>query len=130
MGNSCEQRRHGDAELSPRTLHPEARLSSPAMISSTPRASQGMVKPWRWPWSTRHTHSFPSAASSPPATSGTVLRVVDMPPEAKDPEVRRRQTEAVFATLFADATHNAGHARHPGMHVTDTIDYAIVLQGE
>jgi uncharacterized cupin superfamily protein len=32
--------------------------------------------------------------------------------------------------MFPDARHNAGDARHPGMHVTDTVDYAILLQGE
>lgn len=65
-----------------------------------------------------------------PPKGGTVLRVIDIPPEEKDPELRRRQTEAVFAAMFADARHDASHKRHPGMHTTDTIDYAIVLQGE
>ena len=65
-----------------------------------------------------------------PPQGGTVLRVIDIPPEDKDPELRKRATEAVFAAMFADAKHDSAHARHPGMHVTDTIDYAIVLQGE
>ena len=65
-----------------------------------------------------------------PPPGGTVIRVIDIPPEEKDPELRKRQTEAVFAAQFADAKHDSSHARHPGMHVTDTIDYAIVLHGE
>lgn len=65
-----------------------------------------------------------------PPKGGTVLRVIDIPPEEKDPALRKRQTEAVFATMFADAQHDAAHTRHPGMHATDTIDYAILLQGE
>ena len=65
-----------------------------------------------------------------PPKGGTVLRVIDIPPEDKDPEVQKRATEAVFAAMFADAKRDSSHARHPGMHVTDTIDYAIVLQGE
>lgn len=65
-----------------------------------------------------------------PPQAGTVLRVIDIPPEPKDPEERVRQTKAVFAAMFADAHHNPGDARHPGMHLTATIDYAIVLQGE
>jgi hypothetical protein len=65
-----------------------------------------------------------------PPPGGTVLRVIDIPPESQDPEERRRQTEAVFAAMFADARHNAADVRHPGMHVTATIDYAIVLHGE
>lgn len=65
-----------------------------------------------------------------PPKGGTVLRVIDIPPEDPDPEVRQRATEAVFKAMFADAKHDSSHARHPGMHVTDTIDYAIVLRGE
>lgn len=65
-----------------------------------------------------------------PPTRGTVLRVIDIPPEEKDPELRRRQTEAVFGAMFKDARHNSSDARHPGMHITDTVDYAILLQGE
>ncbi|MBS0361254.1 MAG: cupin domain-containing protein, partial [Proteobacteria bacterium] len=62
-----------------------------------------------------------------PPPGGTVIRVIDIPPEAVDPEERRRATDAVFKAMFADADHHAGHARHPGMHTTDTIDYAILL---
>jgi hypothetical protein len=65
-----------------------------------------------------------------PPERGTVLRVVDIPPESSDPAEAKRQTEAVFAAMFPDAQHQAGHARHPGMHATATIDYAILLQGE
>jgi hypothetical protein len=65
-----------------------------------------------------------------PPKSGTLLRVIDIPPEDKDPEVRKRAAEAVFAAIYPDVKHNAANSRHPGMHITDTIDYAIVLQGE
>jgi hypothetical protein len=66
-----------------------------------------------------------------PPSGGTVLRVIDIPPESKDPEERRRQTAAVFAAMFPDATqHEQDLERHPGMHITDTVDYAILLQGE
>ncbi len=65
-----------------------------------------------------------------PPKGGTVLRVIDIPPESKDPEERRKQTQAVFAAMFPDATHREDMTKHPGMHLTDTIDYAILLQGE
>ncbi len=65
-----------------------------------------------------------------PPTGGTVIRVIDIPPEPADPEEHLRQTEATFRQLFPDADHTPAHARHPGMHTTDTIDYAILLQGE
>jgi hypothetical protein len=65
-----------------------------------------------------------------PPPKGTVLRVIDIPPESADPAEVKRQTAAVFAAMFPDAHHDADHARHPGMHATDTVDYAILLQGE
>lgn len=63
-----------------------------------------------------------------PPEKGTVLRVIDFPPRPGDPEERRRQASASLDTLFKDAVHEAGH-RSPGMHVTRSIDYAIVLNG-
>jgi hypothetical protein len=65
-----------------------------------------------------------------PPSRGTVLRVIDIPPESKDPAELQKQTGAVFAAMFPDAQHNAAHQRHPGMHITDTVDYAILLHGE
>lgn len=65
-----------------------------------------------------------------PPAGGTVLRIIDFPPQPADPEEQRRQHEAMFATMFKDAQHQKDHPRHPGMHTTDTIDYAIMLQGE
>jgi hypothetical protein len=64
-----------------------------------------------------------------PPPGGTVLRVVDIPPEPKDPEERARAMEAAFKQVYPDAVHQPDQ-RHPGMHVTPTIDYAIVLHGE
>lgn len=65
-----------------------------------------------------------------PPASGTVLRVIDFPPQSADPDVRARESKAVFDTMFADAGHQPANPRHQGMHITDTVDYAIVLEGE
>jgi hypothetical protein len=64
-----------------------------------------------------------------PPRHGTVLRVIDYPPEAADPAERRRQLAATFGTLYPDAEHRIDD-KHPGMHRTETVDYAIVLEGE
>jgi hypothetical protein len=64
----------------------------------------------------------------PPGT-GTVLRIIDYPPEPADPAERRRQVAASFAQMFPDAEHRIDD-QHPGMHKTATVDYAIVLAGE
>jgi mannose-6-phosphate isomerase-like protein (cupin superfamily) len=65
-----------------------------------------------------------------PPKRGTVIRVIDFPPEPKNPAEFARMIEATFSNLYPDATHKPDPSRHPGMHKTKTIDYAIVLQGE
>jgi hypothetical protein len=60
----------------------------------------------------------------PPDRGGTVIRIADIPPEkeqAYDPEDLRRR---------ACRTTPERSARHPGFHATDTIDYAVCLEGE
>jgi len=62
-----------------------------------------------------------------PPPNGTIFRVVEFPPD---------QAPGGFDRAAAFAAMGAGHAmdpdatRHPGMHATDTVDYAIVLTGE
>jgi mannose-6-phosphate isomerase-like protein (cupin superfamily) len=63
-----------------------------------------------------------------PPEGGTVLRVIDFPPKPSDPEEARRQSTASLQALFPDAVHDQAHAK-PGMHLTRTVDYAIVLKG-
>ena len=43
---------------------------------------------------------------------------------------RNRQIAATFSGIFADADHDKRDGAHPGMHRTDTVDYAIILEGE
>jgi hypothetical protein len=66
---------------------------------------------------------------SPPA-GGSILRIIDIPPEPKDPAERERSIRATFAKLYKDADHRADSKVHPGMHITDTVDYALVISGE
>jgi len=65
-----------------------------------------------------------------PPKNGTVVRIIDIPPEPKDPAERERAMKASFGKLFADADHQPRPGQHPGMHTTTTIDYAILLSGE
>jgi quercetin dioxygenase-like cupin family protein len=67
-----------------------------------------------------------------PTPRGTVIRVNNFPPE---PESVRRMTPEDAQRAFASlgnakaATFGKG-GRHPLMHRTETIDYAIVVSGE
>lgn len=64
-----------------------------------------------------------------PPKGGTILRIIDFPPEPADPAELARALHATFGGIYQDAQHDTA-ARHPGMHRTDTVDYAIVLEGE
>ena len=64
-----------------------------------------------------------------PPKRGTILRVIDYPPESPDPAERKRQLAATFSKLYPDAEHRI-EDKHPGMHLTLTVDYAIMLEGE
>lgn len=65
-----------------------------------------------------------------PPIQGSLIRVIDYPPEPKDPVERKKMFEAMFSKLFPDGRHLPPDAAHPGMHTTESVDYAIVLQGE
>jgi mannose-6-phosphate isomerase-like protein (cupin superfamily) len=67
-----------------------------------------------------------------PDKRGTVVRINHYPPESEavrmmDPEASRK----TFAALGNETAATFGKGgRHPLMHLTETIDYAIVLAGE
>lgn len=63
-----------------------------------------------------------------PPKGGSVFRVVEFEPE--DPEVLKTlDGKAAFAEMGADA-NIVEDARHPFMHRTDSVDYAVILSGE
>lgn len=37
---------------------------------------------------------------------------------------------ATFGNMYRDAQHAPKPGEHPGMHRTDTVDYALMLEGE
>ena len=65
-----------------------------------------------------------------PPKTGTILRIIDFPPEPKDPQELKRRLDATFGGMFKDADHDTRPGKHPGMHRTATVDYALVLEGE
>ena len=63
-----------------------------------------------------------------PPARGTIFRVVDFPPDkGMTGRVDRGKT---FAAMGAGHAMDQSDARHPGMHKTNTVDYALVLAGE
>src|SRR3954462_8237946 len=71
-----------------------------------------------------------------PGENGTNFRIVEFPPEkdyiAKVSEEGARQAfgEMGGAHAIVGSKEGAGKPRHPFMHRTKTLDYAIVLSGE
>jgi quercetin dioxygenase-like cupin family protein len=62
-----------------------------------------------------------------PPPGGSILRVVEFPPDKAPGGFDRK---AAFAAMGADHAMDPDASRHPGMHKTSTVDYAIVLAGE
>jgi hypothetical protein len=62
-----------------------------------------------------------------PAPSGTILRIVDFPP---DTEYDAEAMAKFLATIVPEGEHRPAVARHFFFHTTHTLDYAIVLDGE
>ncbi|MGY8524393.1 cupin domain-containing protein [Paracidovorax citrulli] len=65
-----------------------------------------------------------------PPPGGTVVRIVEWPAEPQDPAELRRLMDTTFKSMYPDAHRDVQAGEHPGMHQTDTVDYAIVLEGE
>lgn len=78
----------------------------------------------------------PEAPGIMPPKGGSILKIVDIAPEPSDP-VEREKALAKMRAVHGETVRKPEpgvrrhpEAAHPGMHETDTIDYAIVLKGE
>ena len=81
------------------------------------------------------TAQTPETTSGPrrqlPAERGSVIRVNVFPPESDATRIDSASAAQIFESLGNSAGHTgAASSRHPMMHRTETIDYAIVLSGE
>lgn len=63
-----------------------------------------------------------------PPRSGTAFRVIEFLPEDQG-RLKELDGVAAFKEMGADSAVDI-NARHPFMHKTNTVDYAIVLKGE
>jgi hypothetical protein len=63
----------------------------------------------------------------PPPTNGSIFRIVDFPPTAKNAEPVDHHK--VLLGMGIDAS-TQGYMRHANTHRTRSVDYAIVLDGE
>jgi hypothetical protein len=65
-----------------------------------------------------------------PPRNGSVFRVVEFPPDRE--YVGKWKAVAAFASMGDSGSHaiTQGSERHEGMHTTDSVDYAFVMEGE
>lgn len=74
----------------------------------------------------------PKHSGTAPPKGGTVIRIVDLPPEGPDgPKFDKEQARTLFSAVgLAENADRHKAGRHPLMHRTESIDYGIVLDGE
>lgn len=67
-----------------------------------------------------------------PPRNGTVFRISEVPPETEATRhTTPEQARAAFEAMGAGGASTFGqNQRHPFMHRTETVDYAVVLEGE
>ena len=72
---------------------------------------------------------LPQVGIAPPP-NGTIFRVIELAPEQTitAPDEARRQ--AMRQMKLAPEGAQKDNPRHPGMHRTNSIDYAVILSGE
>jgi mannose-6-phosphate isomerase-like protein (cupin superfamily) len=64
----------------------------------------------------------------PPPAQGSIFRIVEFPPDT--PESLGVRNEDVLRQMGVSPTAAGKPPRHPGMHRTASIDYAVVMSGE
>ncbi|AYC32335.1 cupin domain-containing protein [Pseudomonas cavernae] len=66
-----------------------------------------------------------------PAPLGSVIRVVDIPPDSVQNQVSAADAAAAFAEIGqAHAGTGQADSKHKLMHRTETLDYGVVTEGE
>jgi mannose-6-phosphate isomerase-like protein (cupin superfamily) len=63
-----------------------------------------------------------------PPKQGSIFRIIDIPPTT--PEIEQLEKDYLHKQIGDHAPRKGLSPRHPLMHRTRTIDYAIIMQGE
>ena len=111
--------------------------SAPAVRTNPHRPGHMSVDVWKtnaMPVSLASAEPDPTSGPKQlhPARNGTVFRISEVPPETEATRnMSAAQAKEVFKAMGnAAASTFAQNQRHPFMHRTETVDYAVVLEGE
>ena len=111
---------------------------APNVRHNPARPGYYLTQLWITPTSPAPIDNGPDPTLSPvalqPPPLGSVIRVIEFPPAALelrnlDPDAAKAAF-ALFGGQQALTAQHAPNTRHPFMHRTETIDYAVVLTGE
>jgi hypothetical protein len=104
---------------------------SPHVLLIPGRSDFGLTNLWVTDGGPGNTEGNTDAAARPvvlePPAGGTIFRVVEFPPDKTAADFDRK---TAFASMGADHAMDPDASRHPGMHRTPTVDYAVVIEGE
>ncbi len=65
-----------------------------------------------------------------PDEHGTIFRIVEFPPD-REGGLKSDGVEKIFDAMASEHKPSAkDRVRHPSMHVTDSVDYLVVISGE
>ena len=106
---------------------------SPHTLTLIDDPAFGLTDLWVTSGSPAHNAGSADAAARPaitlePPRGGSIFRVVEFPPDRAT--VGKLDRTKLFEVMHASGAMDQEGARHPGMHKTATVDYAIVLSGE
>ena len=106
---------------------------SPHALSLIDDPAFGLTDLWVTSGSPADNAGSADAAARPaitlePPRGGSIFRVVEFPPDRAT--VGKLDRTKLFEVMHASGAMDQEGARHPGMHKTATVDYAIVLSGE
>ncbi len=67
-----------------------------------------------------------------PDPGGTIFRIVELPPEKETPAgLQSDAVEKIFEAMgSANKPSSQDRVRHPTMHLTDSVDYLVLISGE
>src|SRR5258705_365544 len=115
-------------------MKPGATTRPPASISRAPRSRispTALTHLWGGDGAPASNAGSADAAkrrmSLEPPRNGSIFRIVEFPPDAAGGGFDRG---AAFRAMGASHAMDPDASRHPAMHRTDTVDYALVLTGE
>jgi mannose-6-phosphate isomerase-like protein (cupin superfamily) len=114
--------------------HGKAIVLSDEQLAAHGRPEIGIAPTLLWltdsaPARLRMPEDLPQVGIAPPS-NGTVFRIVEIPPEHTTPAGAEAHRAALKQMNLAPEGPQAANPRHPGMHRTSTVDYAVILSGE